>query len=402
MVVDPDSREWPPDLAAWIAGRRLAIGSSLESMSRRAAAETLRRYGATVVELQDEAIDGVLIGDAEVPSVRPGVAIIRETELWQRLGLVEGADLRRLYTPAMLAELVGTTVAAIRRWHRQGTLIAVHCVRRLPYFDFTETAVARKLTELAGAGCSLSMIDRRLAKLAARLPDVPRPLADPRVVVDGRRLYLRQGDDLTEPGGQLLLDFDAGDDAADEPAVLSFELDDLSAGDSSCSADDGPMFTSLRDEALAYEEGGDLQAAIDIYRSILAAGGPTADLHFALGDVLYRQGDLSAARERFYAALELDEQFVEARLNLGCILAETGELELAEAALVGTLRFHRDYADAHYHLARVLDQLGRGEEAIGHYEQFVALSPESAWAAAARARLNDQSSDVSPTVAGGG
>lgn len=393
MVVDPDPLEWQ-DLSAWIAGRRLAIGSSLESMSRRAAAETLRRYGATVADLTDDALDGILIGDAEPAVARSGVAVIRETELWQRLGLVEGTDLRRLYTPAMLAELVGTSVATIRRWHRQGTLIAAHCVRRLPYFDFTETAVARKLIELADAGCSLSMIDRRLARLAARLPDVPRPLADPRVVVDGRRLYLRQGDDLTEPGGQLLLDFDAGNEAAAEPAVLSFDQDDA--------AEEGPMFATLRDEALAHEEQGELQAAVDIYRSILAAGGPTADLHFALGDVLYRQGDLSAARERFYAALELDEQFVEARLNLGCVLAETGDLELAEAAFVGTLSFHRDYADAHYHLARVLEQLGRESEAVGHYQQFLELSPESAWAAAARARLNATSSDASPTVAGGG
>ena len=79
-----------------------------------------------------------------------------------------------------------------------------------------------------------------------------------------------------------------------------------------------------------------------------------------------------------------------------------GELELAEAAFLGTLASHRDYADAHYHLARVLDQLGRPEEARDHYQQFVALSPASAWAAAARDRLSEQSAPSSPTVAGSG
>src|SRR5690242_6393119 len=97
----------------------------------------------------------------------------------------------RLYTPAMLAELLGVPLAAIRRWHRRGALRAVHTVRRLPYFDFQEAAVARRLAELLIAGCSLRVIDRRLAALARLHPEIERPLANPAIVVVGRRLYLR-------------------------------------------------------------------------------------------------------------------------------------------------------------------------------------------------------------------
>ena len=109
----------------------------------------------------------------------------------------------------MLAELVRVPVRAVRHWHRKGHLDAERCVGRLPYFDFEQVRVAQRLAELLAAGCSLSQIDRKLDELARLRPDAPRPLADASVVVVGRRLYVRRGDQLTEPSGQLLIDFDA-------------------------------------------------------------------------------------------------------------------------------------------------------------------------------------------------
>ena len=302
------------------------------------------------------------------------------------------ALVRRLYTPAMLAELLGLPVAAIRRWHRQGVLRAVQCVQRLPYFDFQEVAVARLLAELFKAGCSLRMIDRRLAELSRLVPEIERPLTDPAVVVEGRRLYLRRGDDLAEPTGQLLLDFDstAEEDAADAPpAVLAMvrrEAPTLAAG-AGGPAGIPATLDELQQTALDWEDEGDLARAADAYRTMLMAGGPRAEIHFALADVLYRDGDLAGARERYYAALELDEEYVEARASLGCVLAEIGELELAAATLAGALAFHPDFADVHFHLANVLERLERPAEAERHYRDFLALAPESPWAEAARDRL---------------
>ncbi len=46
-----------------------------------------------------------------------------ESEFWQRLGLVdEEQNIRRLYTAAMLAELVGVPVSVVRRWNRRGLI----------------------------------------------------------------------------------------------------------------------------------------------------------------------------------------------------------------------------------------------------------------------------------------
>lgn len=288
------------------------------------------------------------------------------------------AEIMRLYTPAMLAELLSVPVSAIRRWHRRGFLRATQVVSKLPYFDFSEVAIARHLAALLEAGCSLRSIDRKLAEFARRVPAHERPLAVPGVVVKGRQLFLWRGADLTEPGGQLLIDFEGGDD----------EVPSLDFSAYTNQFDDAPPTSDLQQAAQDWDDQGNLREAVEAYRLILALDGPTADVNFALADLLYRMGDLNAARERFYSAVELDEAYVEARANLGCVLAELGDLELAVAAFQGTLTFHPDYADVHYHLASALDRLDRRTEAEEHWRRFLALAPESPWAETAQARLD--------------
>jgi tetratricopeptide (TPR) repeat protein len=309
---------------------------------------------------------------------------------------------RRLYTPAMLAELLAVPVAAVRRWHRRGALHAVRCVRRLPYFDFEEVAIARRLAQLLKAGCSLHTIDRRLDELSRLMPGVERPLADPALVVEGRRLFLRRGEDLAEPGGQLLLDFsqreDDDDDAPRSILSMTAAADFRRQNDLTSSEEPGgsvlALIERLQQDALDWEDEGQLDLAAEAYRTLLMAAGPRAEIHFALADVLYRAGDLSAARERYYAALELDDEYVEARATLGCVLAEMGELELAAATFAGALAFQPDFADVHFHLANTLDRLDRHDEAEAHLKIFLELAPESPWAEAARDRLAASRSSV--------
>ncbi len=308
--------------------------------------------------------------------------------------VIDDDSVCRLYTPAMLAELLAVPPSAIRRWHRTGALHAARVVQRLPYFDFQEVAVARRLAQLLHAGCSLRVIDRRLAELSRSAPRLERPLANPAVVIEGRRLYLRRGDDLAEPGGQLLLDFDAPPADDDQTsAVIAMYPAQRGAATTAERRDEAHLATTLseqlQDEALDWEDEGRLDRAAEAYRTLLMAAGPRAEIQFALADVLYRAGDLTAARERYYAALELDEEYVEARATLGCVLAELGELELAAATFEGALAYHAEFADVHFHLAHALERLGRSEEAVEHYRTFLTLAPESPWAAAARDRLGE-------------
>ena len=332
-----------------LRGKRVALVGKLASMPRREAATLLRRHGATMLDRPEASADLVILGEDQVPDSpesgswlddslrqameRGSLEILTESQLWQRLGMVEGEPIHPLYTPAMLADLLGVPVAVIRRWHRRGLIVPVREVRRLPYFDFQEVATARRLAALLAEGISPAAIEKQLAALARYLPSVERPLAQLSIIVQGKQILLRQGDGLIEPGGQLRFDFEAAPSASRDdqepldPAILSLAEAPTDAPPASPEA--------IARIAAELEEEGQLDAAVEMYRAALAAGGPKAELCFQLAELLYRLGDTSGARERYYMTIELDEDYVEARANLGCVLAETGQPTLAVAAFLG-------------------------------------------------------------------
>lgn len=404
-------------------GKRVAFVGKLGGVNRRQAHSLIVDEGGFVMnqdDLEDANVDIVIIGAEQWPPTSPEellpnsvlsavkeehCEIITETQFWERLGLLtEDQAVRRLYTPAMLAELLEISVAVIRRWHRRGLIIPVREIHRLPYFDFQEVATARHLAELLEAGASPAEIERRLEELARYVPDVDRPLAQLSVIVEGRHILLRQGEGLVEPGGQLRMDFESLEANAQEQQVIEVTREDVvrvfDRHDAEAAEPKILPFDNLVDRAVLpqnpeeilaqaseHEEAGELEVAIELYRSFLAAYGLRAQVCFQLAELLYRTNDYTAARERYYMAIELDENYVEARANLGCVLIDTGELDLAIAALLGALKYHPDYPDAHYHLARTLDELARHEEAVDHWRAFLVLAPDSPWAQQARDRL---------------
>jgi tetratricopeptide (TPR) repeat protein len=405
----------PAPAADALKDERVAFVGKLAGMSRREAQQLVRSSGGAVVEKLSEQPQLIVVGEAELPlndlteslgdELRAGVEqgtvrVITETQLWQRLGFVEGEqNIHRLYTPAMLADLLGVSVAVIRRWHRRGLISPVREVRKLPYFDFQQVATARCLAELLAAGVSPQAIEKKLAALERLLPDIERPLAQLSVIVEGKQLLLRQGDGLIESGGQLRFDFEAGAaEAASQETTMRPPEAAVEAkaelAPRSRRAELSALATpeEMRELAAELEDDGELELAADMYRAALAAGGPNAEICFSLAETLYRLGELGAARERYYMAVELDEDYVEARANLGCVLAETEQRDLAVAAFQGALAYHPDYADAHYHLARTLDELGRRDEAEVHWRAFLDLTVDSPWAATASERLGAGSS----------
>jgi DNA-binding transcriptional MerR regulator len=399
--------------AQMLNGQRIAIVGKLAGMSRRDVEQLIRERGGQVVPQIDADTNMVVLSDDAGDFARfAGAAdllddsarlawqdgrleFVRETEFWALLGLVDADQhVHRLYTPAMLAELLKVPVQAIRHWHRKGRLIAVRRVGRLPYFDFDEVQVGRRLAALLNAGCSLSTVDRKLDELSRLQPQLRRPLADANVVIAGNRLCLRQGEAISEPTGQLMIDFDTVDDPIadrdnESKSTIPFSMAAANSVTLSTSIepDESADTDELRSLVLDFEENGELGRAIEVYRAILLSGQQTAEDHFCIADLLYRSGDLPAARERYYSAIELDDDYVEARANLGCVLAEQGEMLLAEAAFRGALRYHPSFADAHFHLARLLDSMNRPRDAGRHWHKFLALAPASPWAEEARDRL---------------
>jgi tetratricopeptide (TPR) repeat protein len=210
-------------------------------------------------------------------------------------------------------------------------------------------------------------------------------------LIEGRHVLLRQGEGLIEPGGQLRFDFAASEQTdqteSNSPEIfsleneaasrlLAFSHDPLSFPPADLVREDSD---DLLEAVYECEDRGDLTAAIDHCRVILARDGMRADICFQLGELLYRDGQVEAARERYFCAIELDESFVEARTSLACVLAETGRHDLAIAALRGVLSLYEDCPDAHYHLATILEEMGENEEAAQHWQRLQQIAPESPW-----------------------
>lgn len=371
--VVPEDASLPADA---LSGRRMLIVGRLGGMNRREATNLLRSYGAVVVESEASSVDCIVIGAEESPlaeaeliekaTERRGddsdVQILHETDLWQQLGLVDAEQsIRKLHTPAMLAHLLGVSVRVIRRWHRRGLIRPVRTLHKLPYFDFQEVATARRLAAWVASGASPEAIERRIMQWVEVVPNLRRPLDQLSILVEGKHVLLRQGEGLIEPGGQLRFDFDAMEDSessiesdSSDTPILQFSRPSdpfenefgMSASSSFASStsslqnvgigatDHGSMQFPPADElpeeeddlllsAYQAEDSGELETAIDCYHAVLARDGARSDIHFQIGELLYRIGETIAARERYYAALEVDPDFVEARSSLAGVLAET-------------------------------------------------------------------------------
>ena len=301
-----------------------------------------------------------------------------------------------------MAAVLDVPPAAVRHWVRGGLLEPIRATGSLEWFDFPQLVAGRHLARLLAGGFSLREIDVKLGGLA---PGGGKAAAEAagRVRIDGRRLSLDDGGRLLAAGRQLQLGFYAASLAEqapvdDGPAVVcigppaSFHqridvavAPAVSAADLPAPGSDAAEILDLADDL---EAAGEFAEAAEALRAVLQAEGPSARVMFMLAELLYRAGDLTAARERYYAVIELDPDHIQARSSLGCVLAELGEHELALAALEGVLRQEPAYADAHWHLAGVLREMGLVADATHHLRRFLALAPESPWAALARERLD--------------
>ncbi len=418
----------PADSSPPLAGERVAFTGTLASMSHARACELVGKLGGVATQHVSKQTTMLVVGEEGWPLEDDGrvsvklqrvnrwrqegldIRVLSESE-WLRLIGLEGREreVRRLYTPAMLSQMLDVPVYLIRRWERRGLIRPVRRTYRLPYFDLREVASVRRLSELLRSGVPPQKLEQSLAEIRSLLPDPDRPLAQLKLLVQGGRVLVRKDSGLVEPRtGQRHFDF--SEESSESVAV---EIPSAAPGEPA----EGPRSQrpSVRlphpgqpsPEQLRwscddwYEQGcrlldeGDPNGAVEAFRLCLMDSPSCPETHFQLAEALYRAGKTEAALERYHVAVELDHQYLEAWTQLGSLYLELGQPEAALEAFDIALGIDDDYPDAVYMKAQTLDQLGRGAEAANWWRRYLQFDSRGPWAEQARERLRQLASSPS-------
>ena len=401
----PNSPPSPPPIPPVLEGQRVTFTGTLASMTHKQAAELVGQHGGEATAHLGRQTTMLVVGEEGWPLEADGrpsqkyrqvqawqaagqtVRVIRESDWLQVLGLAaRHQDVHKLYTPAMLGQMLNMPVSLIRRWEQIGLITAAKRVYRLPYFDFQEVARLRRLSELLESGVSRQQLERSLSAIESLFPEANRPRSLLPLLARGRELLLEDDHGLIEPiSRQRLLGFDDEEptaDPADTPASLPFPFQQPSTAEPLATASEwferGCQFLREEDDA---------PAAIEAFRMSLMLQPGDVETQFCLADALYRANVPDAALERYYAVIESDRNFVEAWTQIGCLHIERDEHEPALAAFRIALDIHPDYPDAHLQLAEVLATVGRTDDAREHWARYLEFDDRGPWADLARQRL---------------
>jgi tetratricopeptide (TPR) repeat protein len=295
------------------------------------------------------------------------------------------------YSLAEVSRICRVPASRLRRWQRMA-LLRLEPARAAisPAFEFRDLVSVRRLRGLLERGVPIQQIRRGVQALRAWHPDLDRPVEALDVwSVGAPRVVLREEGVLSQPDGQLVLDF-ARLVAGGRVAALSRRRAEGVAPGGPTAPPVGP-----RDAAEEWFEvgcrldsdRGSYGEAIDAYLRALAADPEHADSHCNLGSIYYNQGRRAPARACFERALAADAGHVEANLNLATILEEEERNELALRHYQRALASDPLYADAHVSVALVYEKLGILRRARDHWRRYLQIDPAGSWADVARRHL---------------
>lgn len=123
---------------------------------------------------------------------------------------------------------------------------------------------------------------------------------------------------------------------------------------------------------------GQVEAAAEVYRRVLASVGDHVEALQFLGIALHQLGRSEEGVASIRRALELDPACEGAHNNLGNLLKEMGRAEEAERAYRRVIQLNPASADAFNNLGVALKEQARLEESVAAYRQAIALQPRHA------------------------
>jgi len=266
--------------------------------------------------------------------------------------------------------IVGLTAKQLDYWDRL-RLVSPRKEEGNRFYDFRDLIGLRTVKQLVEEGVPANRLRRSLAVLREKLAHVHAPLAELRVLSDGKDVVIEsQGARLEPLSGQFVLNFETRE-LGEKVRVMA-----------------GPNADDWLATALEYDAEENTRAqAIEAYEHALSIDPQKVDALLNCGTLCYEEGNLKKAAEYFMRALQADPESALAHFNLGSVLEEVGRLEAARLHLRNAVRLDPGYPDAHYNLAFVCEKLGAFNEAQRHWQAYVTLEPLSPWCGYARQRL---------------
>ena len=277
--------------------------------------------------------------------------------------------------------ILGLTAKQLDYWDRL-RLVSPRKEQGNRFYDFRDLIGLRTVKQLVEKGVPANRLRRALAALHEKLAQVHAPLAELRILSDGKDIVVERGEARLEPlSGQFVLNFETRE-LGEKVRVMA-----------------GPNADDWLATALEYDAEENTRAqAIQAYDHALSIDPQKVDALLNCGTLCYEEGNLKKAAEYFMRALQTDPGNALAHFNLGSVLEEVGRLEAARLHLRNAVRLDPNYPDAHYNLAFVCEKLGARNEAQRHWQAYITLDPASPWCGYARQRLAGAKARTAGTI----
>jgi hypothetical protein len=237
--------------------------------------------------------------------------------------------------------------------------------RREYRFSFQDLIVLRAARALIQAKVSRRRIRRSLEDLRKHLPETM-PLSGLSICAVGDRVVVRDGNSQYQAdSGQYVL----GLDVSVEDGVLRVVEKEFGPKPDEAAAPPRNA-EDWFDDALDFEENGDIDAAIDAYQQTVALDAQNVAAWINWGRLLHDRGNKREAEAVYLRAVEQCGPDPVLMFNLGVLLEDLGRTQAALEAYQAAVGEDPALADGHYNLARLYESLGKPQHAIRHLGQY--------------------------------
>jgi len=126
---------------------------------------------------------------------------------------------------------------------------------------------------------------------------------------------------------------------------------------------------------IAYQKK-DYDTAVEWINKAIAVNAYASGFHNNLGNVFYAQGKFDEALRCYQRALALEPNYDEAHYNLGVVLEEQNKIEDAITCYQNALIINSNHVSAHYNLGEVFHKQKKFAEATIYYQNALAINPD--------------------------